>query len=156
VSESKQKKSAYQYVYPPLCILILFLLYFMLLLFLGTSCFGSSPCENGGSCYNVANYGFNCSCPAGFAGELCQIASKYTYVVGFRVDVVLVCFMIWQIKGLTPSPTIGNVANYNCSCPAVFARELCQIASKYTYMLLAAGLMLMLPESLSLCCDMKI
>ena len=36
---------------------------------------GSSPCENAGTCIDRVN-GFDCNCPAGFRGVLCEISKE--------------------------------------------------------------------------------
>ena len=45
----------------------------------GTPC-ASAPCYNGGSCRNIGSSSFECSCPAGFLGDRCEIKGKINFV----------------------------------------------------------------------------
>ena len=53
----------------------------------------SSPCKNNGTCHNDAN-DFRCTCPAGWAGETCEISRwtqklKLTYLHVSHMDIEL-------------------------------------------------------------------
>jgi hypothetical protein len=69
----------------------------MLFSIVDSSC-ASAPCCNGGTCRNVDS-SFECSCPAGFMGERCEIEGKLKYKKNAR-DSILTFTEILYLKQL--------------------------------------------------------
>ena len=67
----------------------------------------SSPCVNGGECKNLKK-SYQCKCPAGYKGKICQIKGKFNVYV-----------------------TLGNLI-YNCVCNNLFIVQMKATALMFT------------------------
>ncbi|XP_031549138.1 uncharacterized protein LOC116286709 isoform X3 [Actinia tenebrosa] len=84
----------------------------------GNNTCASSPCRNGGTCYNRYNGGYSCSCPYGYTGSQCETS----------------------INSCSSNPCRNRgtcqagVGWYRCSCPSRYTGQQCQ-----TYMACTSG-----------------
>ena len=70
-----------------------------------------NPCMNGGTCTS-SDSAFQCSCPSGFAGALCQLGTYLTRTIVQHL-VSLVCTSLWELNLQRIVPLHSHTVTYH-------------------------------------------